>query len=85
MDLLWWRLWWRRRGTETSVTVKEIDRRVLLVHVAVEAGLITCVWSRIGQAARHSTPSQWRHRGLLYFYPKEVEDAKVLTKSRKVR
>ena len=41
---------------ETSVTVWEIDRRVLLVHVAVEVGLITCVWSQIGQAARHSTP-----------------------------
>ena len=40
---------------ETSVTVREIDRRVLLVHVAVEVGLKTCVWSRLGQAARQST------------------------------
>ena len=39
---------------ETAMTVREIDRRVLLVHVTV--GLITCVWGRIGKAARHSTP-----------------------------
>ena len=38
------------------MTVGEIDRRVLFVHVAVEVGLMTCVWGRIGQAARHSTP-----------------------------
>ena len=25
------------------MTVRDIDRRVLLVHVAVEVGLITCV------------------------------------------
>ena len=41
---------------ETSVTVREIDLRVLLVHAAAEVGLIAWVWSRIGQAARHSTP-----------------------------
>ena len=50
LDLQWWRLWWRRRGAEN------MNRRVLLVHVAVKVWLITCVWRRIGQAARHSTP-----------------------------
>ena len=38
------------------VAVREVDRRVLLDYVGTEVGLITCVWSRIGQAARHSTP-----------------------------
>ena len=37
------------------MTVRDIDGRVLLAHVAVEVGLITCVWGRIGKAARHST------------------------------
>ena len=41
---------------ETSVTVREIVRRVLIVDVGTDVGLMTCVWSRIGQAARHSTP-----------------------------
>ena len=36
--------------------VGEVDRRVLFVGVDTDVGLITCVWSRIGQAARHSTP-----------------------------
>ena len=40
----------------TSVTVRDIDLRVLLVHVAVEVGLIICVRCRIDQAVRHSTP-----------------------------
>ena len=37
--------------------VGEVDRRVLVAGIDTELGLITCVWSRIGQAARHSTPS----------------------------
>ena len=41
---------------ETSVTVREIVRRVLIVDVGTDVGLTTCVWSRISQAARHSTP-----------------------------
>ena len=41
---------------EIRVTVREIDRRMLLVDLAAEVGLITCVWSPIGQATRHSTP-----------------------------
>ena len=58
-----------------------MDRRVLLVHVAVEVGLITCVRGRIGQAARHSTAGERRHSGLLYFYPARLRTLKVLTKS----
>ena len=42
---------------ETSVTVREIDRCVILVHVAVQVRLIACVWSRIDQSSRHSTPA----------------------------
>ena len=56
LDPLWWSLWFIVTALKTSVTVREIDRRVLLVHVAVEVGLITRVWGPIGQAARHSTP-----------------------------
>ena len=41
---------------EIPVVVREVDRRVLLVDVGTEVGLITCVLSRIGQAASHSTP-----------------------------
>ena len=42
-------------------------RRVLLVDVGTEVGLITCVLSRIGQAASHSTPSsEQRRRGLIW-------------------
>ena len=47
---------------DIPVAVREVDRRVLLVHVGTEVGLITCVWSRIGQAARHSTPVSRRAR-----------------------
>ena len=41
---------------EIPVAVGEVDRRVLIVGVDTDVGLMTCVWSRIGQAARHSTP-----------------------------
>ena len=41
---------------EIRVVIREVDRRVLLVDVGTEVGLITCVLSRIGQAASHSTP-----------------------------
>ena len=42
---------------ETSVTVREIDRRVLLVHVAVEVGLVTCV-CEVGFANQPDIPLQ---------------------------
>ena len=38
---------------EIPVAVREVDRRVLVIGVDTDVGLITCVWSRIGQAARH--------------------------------
>ena len=41
---------------EISVAVGEVDRRVLVVGVDTDVVLETCVWCRIGQAARHSTP-----------------------------
>ena len=34
----------------------KVDRRVLVAGIGADHGLITCVWSRIGQIARHSTP-----------------------------
>ena len=48
---------------EIPVTVREVDRRVLIVCVDTEVGLITCVRSRTGQAARHSTPVSRGARG----------------------
>ena len=41
---------------EIADVVREVDRRVLLVDVGTEVGLITCVWGRIDPAASHSTP-----------------------------
>ena len=37
---------------EFLVAVRRVDRRVLLVHGSSEVELVTCVWSRIGQAPR---------------------------------
>ena len=45
--------------------VEEVDRRVLVTDVVAELGLITCVWDRIGQMARHSTPRRSGTRVLL--------------------
>ena len=74
-------------SSEVEIMVaREIDRRVLLVHVAVEVGLITCVcWTRIGQAARHSTPVSGGTRGFLCFHPRRLRTLRVLTKSQYVR
>ena len=58
---------------ETHFSGWKVDRRVLATNIDAELGLITCVWSRIGQMARRSTPerirariqsdsSQWRRR-----------------------
>ena len=41
---------------EIPVAVGEVDRCVLVAEIDAELGLITCVWDRIGQMARHSTP-----------------------------
>ena len=50
---------------ENLVAVGEVDRRVLVVGIDTELGLITCVWSRIGNTARHSSPSSRDAGGLL--------------------
>ena len=57
--------------------VRAIDRRVLLVHVAVEVGLVTCVWGRSGKAAGHSTPVSGG-TGFCLLPQNEVEVAEVL-------
>ena len=55
---------------EILVAVGEVDRRVLVTDIDAELGLITSVWSRIGQMAqtlpstaeghrRSSDSSQW--------------------------
>ena len=41
---------------EILVAVGEVVRRVLIVGADTDVRLITCVCSRIGQAARHPTP-----------------------------
>ena len=43
---------------ETHVSGRKVDRRVLAIDIDAELGLATCVWSRIGQVARLSTPEQ---------------------------
>ena len=50
---------------ENPVAVGEVVRRVLVADIDAELGLITCVWSRIGQIARHSTPWSRSVGGLL--------------------
>ena len=40
---------------EIPVPGGEVYRRVLVTDIDAELGLITCVWDRIGQMARHST------------------------------
>ena len=47
---------------ETAFSGRKIDRRVLAADVDAELGLITSVWSRIGQMARRSTPERSRAR-----------------------
>ena len=41
---------------ENHVSGRKVDRRVLATHIDPELVLITCVWSRIGQVARHLIP-----------------------------
>ena len=43
---------------ETRVSGREVDRRVLVTDIGAELELITCVWDRIGQMARRSTPER---------------------------
>ena len=69
---------------ETSVTVREIDRRVLLVHVAVEVGRITCVWGSDWPTSQTSHSSERRHKGV-YFHQTRLRTQRVLTKSMQVR
>ena len=37
---------------ETHVFGRKVDRRVLATDIDAKLGLMTCVWSRIGQMAR---------------------------------
>ena len=43
---------------ETDVSGRRVDRCVLATDIDAELGLTTCVWSRIGQMARWSTPER---------------------------
>ena len=49
---------------EIPVAVGEVDRRVLVADIDADLGLTTCIWDRIGQMARHSTPRRKRHKGI---------------------
>ena len=66
---------------ETSVTVRVIYRRVLLVHVAVEVGLTTCVWSDWPSSQTFHS-SEWRHRVKLHFSPTRLMTLMVVTENR---
>ena len=50
---------------EPPVAVGEVDRHVLVTDIDAELGLISCVWSRIGQMAGHFTPRRRGTRCLL--------------------
>ena len=52
------------------VAAREVDRRVLIIHVSTDVGLRTCVRSRIRQAARHSTPVSRGAGGSIWSSPK---------------
>ena len=68
---------------EIPVAVKEGDRRVLLVDVGTDVGLITCVWSRIGHAARHSFHSNEQSgRGFVWSSPMRLSTLKVVTENK---
>ena len=41
---------------------RKVDQRVLATDIDAELGLITCLWDRIGQLARRSTPERSRAR-----------------------
>ena len=42
---------------EIPVAVGEVDRRVLVPDIDAKLGLITCVWSRIGQMEQTFHPT----------------------------
>ena len=84
LDPLWWIIvassW---RGNLLWLSGRLIG--VLLVHVTVEVGLVTGVRSRIGHAAKHSTPMSGSTGVQLYFYPKMLRTHWVLTLSKQKR
>ena len=47
---------------EAALSGRKIDRRVVATDVDAELGLVTCVWSRIAQIGRRSTPGRSRAR-----------------------
>ena len=61
---------------EIPVAVREVD------HVGTEVGLITCVLSRISQAARHPAPVSRGTRGLFCSSPTRSMTLKVVTENR---
>ena len=52
---------------------EEVDRRVLVVGIDTELGLMTCAWSRSGNTVRHSTPSSRDAGWDFWFQPMEAE------------
>ena len=69
---------------EIPVAVGEVDRRVLVTDIDAELGLVTCVWSRIGQMARHSTHGGVA-QGFLLIPVSGVDMRKVASENRLVR
>ena len=68
---------------ENPVAVGEVDRRVLVVGIDTELGLIKCVW--IGNTARHSTQSSRDAGRDFWFQPKELTRLTVVTENRQER
>ena len=67
---------------ETSVTVREIDRRVLLVHAAVEVGAHNLCVESDWPSSQTVHSSERRHVGLLYVSPTRSMTLRVLTENR---
>ena len=67
---------------EIPVTVEEVDRRVLIIGADADVGLKTCVWSRIGQAARQSTPVSRGAGGYFWSQPKVPTKRTVVTENK---
>ena len=51
----------------------EVDRRVLVVGIDAELGLVTCVWNQIGNTAS---------RGDFWFQPKVLTRLRVVTENK---
>ena len=67
---------------ENSFAVGEVDRRVLVVGIDTELGLIFRVWSRIGQYSQTFHSIEQRRRADFWFQPKVLTRLRVVTENK---